>query len=102
MRGDHGTGRSIVDDEMQKLRSRVVSDGVHHSLAFQDQAHVEVGDENAFALGDRGCEMLALGRDDGRHAAATERLLQTVIRRDGADLLVRQPAGGVDDETATF
>ncbi len=51
---------------------------------------------------DGGCEMLALGRDDRRHAAAAQGLLQTFIRRDRPDLLVGQPAGGIDDETAAF
>ena len=87
---------------MQKLRPRIVADRVHHPLSLEDQAHIEVGNENSLAFGDRWCEMFTLRRDDGRHAAAAQRLLQVLLRCDRADLLVRQPAGGVDDETAAF
>lgn len=85
---DHRACRAIVDDEMQQFRSRIVANGIHHPLALEDQAHVEIGNQDAFALGDRGGQMFAFGRDDRRHATATQRLLQPFVRRDRPDLLV--------------
>ena len=68
--GDHRLGLPGVDDEVQQFGAGIVADRVHHPLALDDQAHVEIGNQDAFALGDRRGEMLALGGDDGRHAAA--------------------------------
>jgi hypothetical protein len=45
-------------------------------LRLAIRRHVEVGDHHAFALGERRREVFALGRDDGRVAAAAQRLLQ--------------------------
>ena len=49
-----------------------------------------------------GGQMHAFGRDDGGAAAAAQRALQRRVGRHGGDLLLRQPAGGVDDEAAGF
>jgi hypothetical protein len=102
MHGHGGLRRPVVDGERQQLGPRVVADRIHHSLALGDQRHVEVGHHHAFAFGQRRRQVLALGRDDGRVAAAAQRLLQLRIGRDRADLLVGEPAGGVDDEAARF
>ncbi len=48
---DHRVCRAIVDDEMQQFGPRIVADGIHHPLALEDQAHVEIGNQDAFALG---------------------------------------------------
>lgn len=87
---------------MQQFRPGIVADRIHHPLALDDQAHVEIGDQDAFAFGQWRNDMLAFRRDDRRHAAAAQCLLQSLIRSDRGDLLVRQPACGIDDETAAF
>ena len=71
-----GAGGAAVEHQVQELGARIVADRVHHSLALEDQAHVEVGQENALALGKGRHDMPALGRDDCRHAAAGEAALQ--------------------------
>ncbi len=87
---------------MQQFRAGIMADRIHHPLTLDDQAHVEVGDEDAFALGERRHDMLAFRRDDRGHAAAAQCLLQAGIRGDRGDLFTGQPAGGVDDEAAAF
>ena len=79
-----------------------MADAIHHSLALDDQAHVEVSDENAFALGERGHDMSAFRRDDGRHAAAGERFVEALIVGHPRLLGVAEPAGGIHDEAAAF
>jgi hypothetical protein len=100
--GDHRRGRAAVHDKMQQFGSGIVADRIHHPLALDDQAHVEIGDQDAFAFGERRHDVFALGRDDRGHAAAAQGLLQPASGRDGGDLLVGQPACGVDDEAAAF
>ena len=53
-----------------------MADRIHHALALDDQADVEVGDEHALAFGQRRREMAAFGRDDRGHAAAAQPALQ--------------------------
>lgn len=87
---------------MQQLGSGIMADRIHHPLAFDDQAHVEIGDQDAFAFCQRRRDVFAFGRDDRGHAAAAQGLLQAGVRRDGGDLPVGQPAGGIDHEAAAF
>ena len=79
-----------------------MADRVHHALALDDEAHVEIGDEDPLALSQGRREMAPLRGNDRRHGAAAQRLLQAFVRRDRGDLLFPQPTGRVDDEAATF
>ena len=79
-----------------------MADGIHHPLALGDQAHVEVGDQQALALRQGRNDVAALRRNDRGEAAAGQRLVQFRIGGDGGLLFVGQPAGGVDDEAAAF
>lgn len=85
-------------DEVEEFGPGVVADRVHHALALQHERHVEIGDEDALAGGERRGEQLAFRRDDRREATAGERFSQLFVGRDLFALLVGQPAGGVDDE----
>ncbi len=93
---------TIVEHELQQLGPGVVADRVHHALALDDEVEIEIGDQHAFALGQRRHDMGAFGRDDRRHAAAVQRLAQLFVGRDFRDLLFGEPAGGVDDEAAAL
>ena len=56
----HRRLRSVVEREREQFRPRVMADLVHHPLALDDQRHVEIGDEDAFAAGERRREMARL------------------------------------------
>ena len=84
----------------KQLGAGIMPDAVHHPLALDDERHVEVGDDHAFAFMQRRCEMTSLGGDNRRTRAATQRLVHRRIRGDGVQLRVGEPAGGVDDEAA--
>lgn len=77
-------------------------DTVHHALAFQDEAHVEISHQNTFAMGQGWRKVLALGRDDGCHAAARQRLAQFFVGRNSGNLLLSKPSGRIHDKTARF
>jgi hypothetical protein len=79
-----------------------MADGIHHPLALDDQGKIEVGDENAFAFGQRRDEGATLGRDDRCHASPAQALLQGFVRRDRSDLRFGEPTRGVDDEAAAL
>ena len=79
-----------------------MADRVHHALALDDQRHVEVGDQDAFAGGERRNDVLALGRDDGGHAAAADSVARPFLGRNLGDLVFGEPTGGVDDEAAAL
>ncbi len=79
-----------------------MTDAVHHSLALDDQGHVDVGKQYPLAFPQWRHQVDAFGRNDCGMAAAGYRALQASIRGDGFDLRLAQPAGGVDDETAGF
>ena len=94
-RGAHGAahrrGLAAVHHQAQQLGPRVVAHRIHHAFALGDQAHVQVGDHHAFAFLQGRRQVHALGRDYGRAATTTQRLLQPSIRRERLDLRVRQP-----------
>ena len=69
----------VIENEVEKLGARVVADRVHHPLALGDEGEVKIGDEQPLALGQRRCEMPAFRRDDRRHAAAAQGVLQAGI-----------------------
>jgi hypothetical protein len=71
--------RTVVEDQLEQLGAGVVADRIHHPLALHDEAHVEIGCEDALALGQRRNDMRALRRDDGGHAAAAQRLAKLVV-----------------------
>ena len=98
----HRRGGAVVEQKLQKFGAGVVADRIHHPLALGDQAHVEIGDEQALALRQGRNDVAALGRNDRGEAAAGQRLVQFRVGGDGGLLLVGQPAGGVDDEAAAF
>ncbi len=95
-------GRAVVPQQRQQLRPRVVADRIHHPLALDDQRHVEIGDKDALARGQRRHDVVAFRRDDRGHAAAANAAPGALVGRDFRDLLLGQPAGGVDDEAAAF
>jgi hypothetical protein len=56
-----------------------MADRVHHALALDDQRHVEIGDQDAFAGGERRNDVLAFRRDDGGHAAAANSVARSFL-----------------------
>src|ERR1700733_12618862 len=46
-----GRRGSIVEIEVEEFGAGIVTDRIHHPLALDDEAHVEIGNKNAFALG---------------------------------------------------
>src|ERR1700761_53728 len=46
-------GWAGVQRDVDQFGPRIMADGVHHALALHDQAHVEIGDHHALALGQR-------------------------------------------------
>lgn len=79
-----------------------MANAIHHAFALDDEAHIEIGDENAFPRGQRRNDMRAFRRDDRRHATTAETTPHLFIRRYFCDLLLAQPTRRVDDETAAF
>ena len=67
---DHRRGRPGVEVELQQVRPGVMADRVHHPLALGDQAHVEVGDEQALAARQWRHGVAPFRRDDGGAIAA--------------------------------
>ena len=75
---------------------------VHHAFALVDQGQVEIGDDHALTVGERGGEQRALGRDDGSEAAAAQRALEASTSCYFRHLLGVQVTRGVDHEAARF
>ena len=84
---------TIVENKLEQFRTGVMTDRVHHPLALDDDAHVEVGDENSFAVRQGGNQMGPFRRDNGGHATASQRLAEFFFRRNPGDLFVGQPPG---------
>lgn len=66
----HWRGRTVVDQQRQQFGAGVMPNGIHHALTLDDQRHIEIGDQDAFAAGQRRNYMTTFGRDDCGHAAA--------------------------------
>ncbi len=79
-----------------------MADRVHHPLALDDEAQVEIGGEDALAFREWRHEMCTLWRDDRGHAAATQRLAQFLVGRDFLDLRLGEPAGRVHHEATAL
>ena len=79
-----------------------MADRIHHPLALDDQRHVEIGDQDAFARGQRRHDVVAFRRDDRGHAATAQAAARAFLGRNLGDLLFGQPAGGVDDEASAL
>lgn len=92
----------LVDGERKQFGTRVVADTVHHAFAFNDQRHVNVGDQNPFTVPQRRYKVDAFWRDDRGVATAGDRALHRRIRCDGFNLRLGQPTGSVHDEAAGF
>ena len=85
--GVHRLRRAIVENETEKLGAGVMADRIHHPLALDDEAEVEVGDEDTFALGQRRHQMGAFRRDDRGHAAAAQPAPKLFINADPGAIL---------------
>ena len=79
-----------------------MADGIHHPLALDNQAHVEIGHEYSFALSQRRHYVRTFGRHDRCHAATPQRFSEFLVRRNSCDLLFREPAGRIHYEAAAF
>ena len=51
----------VVEHQMHQFGPGIMADTVHHPLALEDEAHVEIGDQDALALGEWWRNMPALG-----------------------------------------
>src|ERR1700733_1482244 len=96
------TGRTLIELDADEFGTRVMADGIHHSLALDDEGEIEVGEENALAVGQRRDEVATLRRDDRGHVSPAQAALEGFVRRDRGDLGFGEPACGVDDEAAAF
>jgi hypothetical protein len=66
----HRPRRAIIENKMKELGPGIVADRIHHPLALDDEAEIEVGHQDAFALRQRRRHMDAFWRHDRGHAAA--------------------------------
>ena len=64
---------------MKEFGPGIMADRVHHPLALDDEAEIEIGHQDSLTLGQRWHHMGALRRHNRGHAAATQRAPQLLV-----------------------
>src|SRR5580704_11660863 len=63
----HRSRRAIIENEMKEFGPGIMADRVHHPLALDDEAEIEIGHQDSLALGQRWHHMGALRRHNRGH-----------------------------------
>src|SRR5258706_13311882 len=85
--------RRPIDERREELGTAVMSDAVHHSLAFRDERRIQIGEDHSLSVRERRREQDALRRDNRGETPAAKGRLEPGAGRD-LPALVRVEVSG--------